>query len=269
MMRVANTRMYNVAPAAALAWTALLEHVAHTSGVALEIVEHPFPAPVSDLWKRPDLALAFMCGWPWIRGGGHHLPVAVPIPIAAGYPVYWSDLVVRADNPARSVADLEGGRIGYTLLDSQSGFSAMRHYFRTLPTAPRFSEIVGPITTPRRVLEAVGEGRVDIAPVDSFAHGLLRRHEPALAAGVRVLVRTEPTPIPLLVASPGAGPEMVARLRAALLAIDDPALLEPLTIQGFTDPLPRDAYMVMETRAREAEADGVHDLLPFTLGRAA
>lgn len=260
---VANARMYSVAPAAAEAWRALFRHVAHVSGVPLEIVEHPFPAPVSDLWRRDDLALAFMCGWPWIRGGGRHLPVAAPVPSDAGRAVYWSDLVVRADHPARTLAELGAARIGYTLLDSQSGFSALRHFLRTRPEIPRFSHVVGPITTPRRVLEAVGEGRVDLAPVDSFAHALLRRHEPALAAGVRILARTEPTPIPLLVASPGADPAIVARLRQALLAVADPALLAPLEIDGFADPPPRAAYAEMETHASEAEQAGIHDLSPF------
>jgi len=269
---VANARMYSVAPAAAEAWDALFRAVSHGSGVPLEIVAHPFPAPVSELWKRRDLGLAFMCGWPWVRDLPRLprtydvVPVAAPLPDGAPGPRYWTDLVVHRDHPARSLMDLEGARIGYTLLDSQSGFSALRHHLLSA-SAPRFAEIVGPITTPRRVLEAIGEGRVDLAPVDSYAHALLQRHEPGLAAQCRVLARTEPTAMPLLVASGGADLALLARLQAALVALDDPALLEPLALLGFTRPLPQAEYAVMEQRAQAAERAGAHDLTHFLQAR--
>ncbi len=265
---IANARMYSVTPEADEAWKTLFRHVAKTSGVPLDIVDHPFPRPVSDLWLRPDLACAFMCGWPWIRAGARHIPVAAPIPREAGAPRYWSNLVVRADDPAQTLEDLKDRRIAYTILDSQSGFSALRHHLRTHP-APTFGEIVGPLTTPRRSIEAVAENRADIAPIDSYAHALLRRHLPHLTDRVRILVRTRPTPIPLLVASPDADPAMVAALRAALLAITDPALLEPLALQGFTTPLPIAEYQQMEASARAAEHAGQHDLTPFLRADAA
>lgn len=264
---IANARMYSVTPEAAAAWIALFHHIATVADVPLEIIEHPFPLRVSDLWKREDLACAFMCGWPWVRGNGggvRHIPVAAPIPADAGRPVYWSDLVVRAGHPARCLHDLQGAYAGYTLLDSQSGFSAFRqHLIKLGDAAPEFSAIVGPLTTPRRSIEAVAEGRADVAPIDSYAHALLRRHLPALTGRVRVLARTAPTPIPMLVASPGADPAITARLRAALLALRDKSLLQPLALLGFTDPLPREDYMQMEHRARAAESAGIHDLGEF------
>ncbi len=273
MALVANARMYAVAPAAAAAWDALFHRVSAMADVPLAVVAHPFPLPVSDLWKRRDLALAFMCGWPWVRGLAEVaraydvVPVAAPLPLGAPGPRYWTDVVVHADNPARSLAALDGARVGYTLLDSQSGFSALRHHLLSMEAAPRFAAVVGPLTTPRRVLEAVADGRVDVAPVDSFAHALLRLHEPALAAQSRVLARTEPTPVPMLVASAGTDPAAVSRLRDALLAVRDPALLAPLALAGFAAPLPEAEYAVMERRAREAEAAGVHGLGHFLQAR--
>jgi ABC-type phosphate/phosphonate transport system substrate-binding protein len=182
-----------------------------------------------------------------------------PMPAGAGGPVYWSDLVVRADDPAQRLADLAGRRVGYTILDSQSGFSALRTHLRRRGT-PGFGAAVGPLTTPRRSIEAVAEGRADLAPIDSYAHALLRRHVPELTARVRVLERTAPTPAPMLVASPGADPALVARLRAALLELRDPALLAPLCLDGFAEPLPHAEYAAMEREAAAAERDGMHDL---------
>ena len=252
--------MYAVTPQAEAAWEALFRRVSADSGVELEYVRHPYPAPVADLWLRPGLGCAFMCGWPFVRGVADVEPVAAPLPIGAAGPRYWSDLVVAADGPARSLDDTEGGRVAYTLRDSQSGFSAFRAHLRDRG-GPRYAEEVGPLVTPRLVIEAVADGRADIGPVDSYAHALLRRHDPALAGRVRVIARTAPTPIPLLVASRGADPAASARLRAALLALRDPALLEPLELHGFADPLPLAEYRRMEERALDAEAAGVSSLL--------
>ena len=260
MTLIANARMYAVSPEAAAAWSALFRRVIALSGVEMEIIPHAFPLPVSDLWLRPDLGCAFMCGWPWVRGFADVVPLAAPVTVEAGRPVYWSNLVVAADSPARTLADTAGGRVAYTIKDSQSGFSALRHHLRL--HGPAYAGEVGPLTTPRRMIEAVAEGRADIGPVDSFAHALLRRYAPELTARVRVIAQTAPTPIPLLVASRGVPVETASRLRAALLDLTGDQVLEPLEITGFIHPLPREQYGVMEHWAQEAEAAGVHSLAP-------
>jgi len=61
-------------------------------------------------------------------------------------------------------------------------------------------------------------GEIDVGPLDSYVHDLLRRHEPETAAKLRVVDSTAMTPIPLLVASPGIACDAVARLRRALLS---------------------------------------------------
>lgn len=260
MTPVASARMYSVTPAATAAWGALFRRVEALSGVELAIVEHPLPAPLADLWARPDLGCAFMCGWPWVRGVADVVPVAAPLPLApraGGRPVYWTDIVVRVDDPARSLAELSGARIGYTVLDSQSGFNALRHRLRGLgAAAPRFGAVVGNLVSPRLAMQAVADRVVDVAPIDSFAHALLRRYMPELASQVRIVAQTEPTPIPLLVASRSMDSVVIARLRTTLLALAGDAgsrpLLEALEIAGFVDPMARAGYAVMEDWARQA-----------------
>ena len=66
MSYVANARMYSVNPGAASAWKELFEWLARESGVDLRVIDHTFPAPLADLWSRPDLGCAFMCGFPYM-----------------------------------------------------------------------------------------------------------------------------------------------------------------------------------------------------------
>jgi ABC-type phosphate/phosphonate transport system substrate-binding protein len=111
MSYVANARMYSVNPPAAAAWKQLFAWVAERSGVPLEAIDHGFPAPLSELWARPDLGAAFMCGFPFVRSANRPRPVAAPIPAGARYggrPVYVTDLVVRADSAFQTIEDTFG-----------------------------------------------------------------------------------------------------------------------------------------------------------------
>jgi ABC-type phosphate/phosphonate transport system substrate-binding protein len=261
---IANARMYSVAPGAGDAWKRLFGHVATVSGIPLTIIDHAFPAPLSDLWTRDDLACTFLCGWPWLRLGLGHQIVAAPVPAAAyaeDRPVYRTEFVVAADSPFARLEDTFGRRFAYTIDDSHSGYNAPRHHLirHRVGTNPLFAEIIGPLTTPRRMLEAIADGRTDVGPLDSFAYGLLRRHEPALAARTRTIAATALVPVPALMASARMAPAIVERLRDVLFQLHETtlgrALLADVTAARFAalDPA---AYAIAETWARDAEAAG-------------
>src|ERR1043166_4840512 len=219
-MLVANARMYAVTPAVAAAWRDLFAWVARTSGVALAYRDHAAPAPLEALWARDDLGAAFMCGFPFASAAPQPVALVAPVPPPPRYggrPSYCTDLVVRADRPFRQLSDTFGGRIGWTIGHSQSGYNAVRHH--PLGQTPRHApQWVGPLVTPRRVIEAVLEDRIDVGPPGGSVHDLIRRPEPDTAAKLRVVASTAMTPIPPLVASPRVAQDTAARLRGALLA---------------------------------------------------
>lgn len=262
---IANARMYAVTPQAREGWQTLFAWLARSSGVGLSTIDHAYPAPLGDLWARPDLGAAFMCGWPLARRIAEVSVVAAPIPAdprAGGRPVYWTDLVVRQDSPFRTIEDTFGHRLAFTTDDSQSGFNAVRRFLMNYPRpegAALYGGLVGPLVTPRRSLESVVESAADVAPLDSYAHALLRHDAPELAGQVRVVASTEPTPIPPLVASRGADPAAVAALRAALVsAADDAAarpLLDRLLLRGFA-AVDLESYAITLDWARAAEHSG-------------
>jgi ABC-type phosphate/phosphonate transport system substrate-binding protein len=257
--------MYSVTPAAAAAWRQLFAWLAERSRVPLDSTDHAFPAPLSDLWSRPDLACAFMCGFPFIRSTRRPKPVMAPVPVGARYggrPVYVTDLVVRADAPFRSLEDTFGGRLGYTVEDSHSGYNALRHHllpFRSIERPTLYRESVGPLFTPRRVVEAILAGDIDVGPLDGYAFDLIKRHEPDLAARVRTIATTEPAPIPFLIASADCPSEVVGTLRSALAefgACDEcAALRDELCLTGFT-PVVEANYEIIAAWDREARAAG-------------
>nr|WP_228748041.1 PhnD/SsuA/transferrin family substrate-binding protein [Bradyrhizobium sp. BR 10289] len=136
-----------------------------------------------------------------------------------GRPVYATRLVVRADSRFQSLEDTFGGRLGFTVPDSHSGYNALRHhlvpYFRK-HGAMLYRESVGPLTTPRRVVAALLDGEVDVGPLDSYALDLMLRHDPLLGSRIRIVATTDLAPIPFLVAAAACLDEVVAKLQAAL-----------------------------------------------------
>jgi ABC-type phosphate/phosphonate transport system substrate-binding protein len=167
-----------------------------------------------------------MCGYPFSRAQPQPVPLAAPVPSPAHYrnePEYWTCIVAREDGGIRALSDTFGRRMGYTTPDSQSGYQALRALVAA--QSQPFSAMIGPLVTPRRVIEAVLAGDADAGPVDSYALDLVRLHEPQLVAPLRVVATTPPRPIPLLVAAPGMPDADAARLRRALSEVEHvPAL---------------------------------------------
>ena len=177
-------------------------------------------------------------------------------------PIYWTDIVVAVSASFARLEDVFGGRFAWTTEDSQSGWQAPRQLLA--PHARRhdgrlFAATVGPLVTPREVALAVAEGRADAGPLDSYAHALLRKHEPALAAQFRVIAQTPATPIPPLVGAPALPSGAARRLRAALADVGSaPALAaarEALLLDGFAR-LPAATYDVLAAEARRADEQG-------------
>jgi ABC-type phosphate/phosphonate transport system substrate-binding protein len=264
-MLIANARMYAVTPKARDAWHALFDWLGGHAGVPLNYVDHAAPAPLEELWARDDLATTFMCGYPFALAIPKPLIVAAPVPSPPRYqhaPVYCTDFVVRADSPYRQLSDTFGGSIGWTVSHSQSGFNAVRHHllrYRREGTERLFAQSVGPLLTPRKVIDAVLDGTIDVGPLDSFVHDLLVRHDHDTAAQLRTVESTLMTPIPPLIASPSTSLDVIARLCRSLLAAatDQEAapILEDLQLAGFA-VVNATNYDRLVTQAREAEGAG-------------
>jgi ABC-type phosphate/phosphonate transport system substrate-binding protein len=240
-----NARMYAVTPAVEAAWCALLEHITHEAEVALDYLPYPAPQPLETLWSRPDLGAVLMCGYPIALKLAPVVPIAAPIPRAPwaeGRAVYRTDLIVREDAPYRMLEDTFGGRAGWTVTHSHSGFNALRHHllpYRTPQRPALYREMVGNLVTARNVLDSVRAGRIDVGPLDAYWHLLIARHAPELTCGVRVLTSTEVAPTPAFVAAAGAPADMITRLRGAFLAARRRdwfgPLAELLLLEGFAE----------------------------------
>ena len=242
--------MYSVAPAAKAAWRKLLGWVLERSALQMEIVDHDPPAALADLWQRPDLGCAMMCGLPYSLRNPRPILIAAPVPSPARYAgraVYFSDIAVRADAPYRTLEDTFGSICGYTLTDSMSGCVAFRrllHGYRKAELPQLYRSVVGNLVNARGVIQALADRRIDVGPLDGYVHDLLKHLDPGFAAQVKIVATTDAAPMPPFVATAPLNDAAVARLREAFAAsIKAPELRaerETLLLKDFAFPAPRE-----------------------------
>ena len=267
---IASARMYSWSPSLVAAWRRLLEWVGERSALRLEVLDPAAePGSLDDLWARPDMACVFMCGYPWaLRHERPHL-LAAPVPSPPRFgdrPDYLSDFVVRADRGFADLADTFGGTIAYSTEHSHSGYNAPRFHllaYRTPERPQLYATVLGPFIRQRPVIDAVLDGRADVAAVDGYGLDLLRRHEPDLVARLCIIATTAPAPAPPLVASPGVDGATRERVTSALLSVhEEPAMtetLEELLLARFVRVRP-EAFEVFLEREHAAKAAGYSKL---------
>ena len=262
---IMNARMYAVTPAVEAVWRSLLERITAEAGASCEYLPYPAPQPLETLWARPDLGCVFMCGYPVALQMADVVPLAAPIPRAAwaaGRPVYRSDLIVRDDAPFHTLEDTFGGRAGWTVEHSHSGFNAFRHHllrYRTVSRPVLYGEIAPNLVTAREILDSVRDGRIDVGPLDAYWHLLVAKHNPALTAGIRVLDSTDVATLPAFVTSASTPTATIEALRSAfaraLLQTWFSEYADALLIDGFA-PVDATDYARTLEWDREEKAAG-------------
>ncbi len=264
MSSIACTRMYDVTAVVRAHWHAVLQLAAREAGVALECVDHAAPAPLTDLWSRDDLALAFMCGFPLATRYPFVRPLVAPVTVGADddTPSYRSVWLVRKDSAFDTLASTFGHRIGWLAEHSHSGCNAPRHAllgYRTATRSRLYRESIGPLGHPRGALAALADARIDVTPVDAYWWGLLERHDTATASAFRAIGETSPAPMPPLVCAaslPNAsGTRLIAALQATHEHSQGAVHLEALGIRRFAG-VARSDYAPLADLDRAARAAG-------------
>lgn len=180
-----------------------------------------------DIWQSPDLLFAQTCGLPY-RSRLHDLVGLIGTPdyglpgCPAGY--YRSVFVVHADSDGQSLADFTNGTLAYNEASSQSGWAGPIAHL--MAARLRFPQYLATGSHAASAL-AVAEGRANIAGLDILTWQLLQDHDP-VAARLRVIEQTEPTPgLPYIAArarDPGRIAQAVATAIDGLSAADQALL---------------------------------------------
>ncbi|MFN3832123.1 MAG: phosphate/phosphite/phosphonate ABC transporter substrate-binding protein [Allorhizobium sp.] len=219
-----------------------------------------------DAWLDPRLLLAQTCGFPFVKHlKGQVRLVATPVYEAPGCvgPTMVSVVVVRQEGAPESLAACAGFKAAINETGSNSGYNLLRA--AVAPHAGGKPFFQGVIETGGHLasIEAVQQGKADLAAIDCITFDLLRRHAPQRVDGLAVLEHTPSGPNLPFITRLSASDEEVAALRSALkAAITAPELAETREILGLKDivVLGEGAYDILLEHEQAAIAAGYPDL---------
>jgi ABC-type phosphate/phosphonate transport system substrate-binding protein len=221
-----------------------------------------------DIWTHARLLLGQGCEYPLAtRFAGAVRLVATPrysVPGCESESHYRSAIVVRADDPAETLADLRQRRCAINEGDSNSGMNLLRAAIAALAGGQRFFESVAVSGSHRGSAAMVAAGKADVTALDcvSFAH--FQRLDPSIVTQLRVLGWTPPTPSPPFITARATDATTFQVLRSVLAsAMADPALAATnaaLFLTGF-DFEPDSSLDKVLSHERQAAALGYPTLV--------
>lgn len=152
------------------------------------------------VWCNPDLLFGQACGYPLVKQFKSAVQiVATPIYGSSGCDGFQhcSFFIVNAKAKHRTLRDLRGSVCAVNGFDSNTGMNLLRAAIAPFAESNNFFRSVVVTGAHHKSLEAVAEGRADIAAIDcvSFAH--FQRFEPELTTRVSKIgesVRTAAPP---------------------------------------------------------------------------
>ena len=213
-----------------------------------------------------DIEVAFICGLPYSQKHDRSdRPVELlgaPVMAAPRYqgrPVYYTDVIVRRDSPAKSFADLRGRSYAYNDPGSHSGYNLPRHHLLTLgETSGYFGRTVAS-GSHQNSIGLVLEGAVDASGIDSVVLELEAQARPELSRELRAVESIGPCPIPPVVVSTHVPDELRRRLREVFLTMHEDlegrAILADGRLARFV-PVRDQDYDSIREMVRRAEAAG-------------
>lgn len=189
---------------------------------------------ISDIpWQQRERLLdegaihaGWICGLPYVLKADRLRPpvelLAAPVMTGARYggrPVYFSDVVVRNDHPARSFGELRGARWGYNEPRSHSGYEIVRHRLAEMKERRGFFRESVETGAHQATLFMIARGEIDASAIDSTVLETELKRRPQLKQRLRVLETWGPSPAPPWVVSRRVPRGMRTMLRRLLLAM--------------------------------------------------
>ena len=186
--------------------------------------------------------VCFVCSVPYLllRAAGSIRMEVAAAPVLAGpryggRPVYFSDVVVRADSRFRRFEDLRGTRWAFNEPYSHSGFVVVLHHLAVLGASPDFIGTGIEAGFHDEALRMVVDGRADWAAIDSQVLAIWMRQVPSLRRRVRVIEALGPSTIqPVVASSRRLGAAARQAVTEVLLGVhDDPSVRPDLAAAGI------------------------------------
>ncbi len=239
----------------------LMDYIAAKLGRPVEMKQRRTYQEVNDMLATGKLDAAILCSGPYVYAKRQHGIELLAVPVINGSPTYRSYIIVPQSSTAASLEELHRKRFAFTDPLSTSGYlypvyvlmsqgrQAATFFAKTLFTYSHDNSI-----------EAVAEGVVDGAAVDSLIYDYLLGTNPSLVARTRVIHRSPPFGAQPVAVPKNLDQETKRALRDLFLGLNqDPGGREILKKLGVDRFIPGDdsLYNSIRTMLRVVEGSRI------------
>lgn len=201
----------------------------------VELVQRRTYAEVNELVKNGSVDLAFVCTSAYIVGAREFGMDLLAAPQVNDKAEYYSYLIVPANSPAKSMADLRGKVFAFTDPISNTGRNYPVMLVQQLGQIPEtFFARTFYTYSHDDAIRAVASGVADGAAVDSLVYEFAVKRQPELAEQTRIIDISPAFGMPPVVVGPQIRPQLQAELTDIFLHMNDnPAGQAALAAAGF------------------------------------
>ncbi len=199
-------------------WSSIRDHLI-TAGVADAPQHLTRGLQPEKSWAHPALLLGQACEYPLAKLFANSIRVvAHPKYRVKGCleASYRSAVLVRRDDSARTLSDLKHRRCVINDPTSNSGMNLLRAAVAPLAKGKPFFSRVLASGSHRNSLEMVAGNAADVLAVDCVTWAHLQRLDPSIAAELRILTWTSPTPSLPFITAANTDDSVLRTLRMAL-----------------------------------------------------
>jgi len=209
------------------------------------------------LLDRGEIHVCWICGLPYVRKNNSERTtvelVAAPVmrhPRYGGKPVYYSDVIVRANSAFRSFEDLRGRRWAYNEPGSHSGYNVTRYHLAKEGLGDYFFGSFVESGSHQNSLRRLLERAIDATAIDSTVLEMVLAKDPSIGERIRTITILGPSPAPPWVVHPSLSGDVRRALLEAFISMDQDArgqrILEDAGMLGFAAVSDRDYDPIRE-----------------------
>jgi phosphonate transport system substrate-binding protein len=214
---------------------------------------------INNAVREGNVALALVCTNAYLEGQETFGMEALAVPQVKGEIVYYANLIVPADSPARALNDLRGKTFAFSDPLSNTGRLVAVYELAKMGATPEtfFSRTIFTYSHDNSI-KAVADNLVDGATVDNQVFDYLVDTNSPLPARTRTLARYGPFGSSPIVVNPKLDTNLKTRLRELLLTMDQDdagrAVLAKIGVDRFMPPDDRLYEPVRVMRARVGQS---------------
>ena len=228
------------------------------AGLRCELRPSPSYEAVVDGLGREEIDVAYLGGVTYAQSRARH--AVEPLAMRDIDLRFTSIVVVRADDPARQLADLKGRRFAFGNRISTSGHVMARHRLADVGFVPeRDAASVSYTGGHDQTLQRVANGEADAGAVNAAVFVRAQVNGEPVAGALRALWQSAPYVDYVWAARRGLPPALRERLRDGFLDLSmaqpaQRAALERAGAQGYLPAFPSDFEEIVETLAAPGAA---------------